>query len=335
MVKWSEEIKDQVKTLHTGGKSLRDISAETGISKSTIHSYIKSLSPETVIESVQQVNVPELIPVDKQEEMISNVEADNFMSDLLSTTPSLSVKTPAPKVSKKAVKNAENFMENLLSTEPKTPKARGHRQTVQKVTDDPQIKGDLIARITMNTQNFEPLLKDFLKPSKDAFLTGIHKKNCSELEVLLKSMETTRSVSNLTNQFMHFFHLGTQVIEVGTTQYLGMDTTGYSMALRQQNEEISMIMREMCLERVESFKKVTKPEIRLAMIMTTTLIGVNSQNAMRKMHNINQTNQPKEKKETPQPQPKNEILPNTTGQPPKPKSVTFIPDDKVSTFSDL
>ena len=129
---------------------------------------------------------------------------------------------------------------------------------------------------------------------------------------------------------MHFFFLGTNVIVVGTTQYLGMDTTGFSMALRQQQEEIQMIMKELCMDRVEHFKKVTKPEIRLAMIMTTTLIGVNTSNTMRKFQN-----QGHHKKETPPPPPKNEILPTPTGQPPKPNTVTFVPEDKVSTFNDL
>jgi hypothetical protein len=229
-------------------------------------------------------------------------------------------------------------MENLLAP-PKTPKPRVQRQVVQKVQDDPQIKGDMIARITMNVNNFEPLLKDFLKPTKDSFLTGLQKKSCGELEVLLKSMETTRSVTNLTNQFVHFFYLGTNILEVGTTQYLGMDTTGYSMALRQQQDEITMIMKELCMDRVESFKKVTKPEIRLAMIMTTTLLGVNASNQMRKLQNVQSTNQPKKQTPQPQPQPQaqpqNEILPQPAGQPPKPKVVTFIPDDKVSTFQDL
>jgi hypothetical protein len=331
MVKWSSEIQLQVKALHSEGKSLRDIATATGISKSTIHSFIKSLPSEP---TVQEVNVPEFNPEHIQEDMINNVDADNFMNDLLSTTPSLTVKTPEPKVSKKAKQSAENFMENLLTIEPKTPKVRGQRQIVQKVVEDPQVKGDMIARITMNINNFEPLLKDFLKPSKDAFLTSIQKKSSSELEVLLKSMETTRSISNLTNQFMHFFYLGTQIVEVGTTQYLGMDTTGFSMALRQQNDEIQMIMREVCMDKVETFKKVTKPEIRLAMIMTTTLIGVNAQNSMRKIQSIQQKQQqqPQPKKDN---TPKNEILPETNGQPPKPKVVTFIPDDKVSSFSDL
>jgi hypothetical protein len=333
MVKWSEEIKLQVTALHTAGKSLRDIATTTGISKSTVHSFIKSLPSDTeIVDSTQEVNVPEILTADIQEDMISNHEADTFVNDLLSSTPSISI--PVTGKSKKASKSAESFMENLLST-PKTPKPRGQRQVVQKVYDDPQIKGDMIARITMNVNNFEPLLKDFLKPTKDSFLIGIQKKSCGELEVLLKSMETTRSVTNLTNQFVHFFYLGTNIVEVGTTQYLGMDTTGYSMALRQQHDEITMIMKELCMDRVESFKKVTKPEIRLAMIMTTTLLGVNATNQMRKLQNVQSTNQPKKQTPQPQTQPINEILPQPAGQPPKPKVVTFIPDDKVETFNDL
>ena len=312
MVKWSSEVKMAVDALHSSGKSLREIASQTGVSKSTIHTYIKSLPSD----------VPELIVSDIQGDgMISHQEADTFVNELVSTVQVPTI--PATKASKKATKTAEDFMENLLSAKPKG-KAR---QVVQKEYEDPQIKGQMIAQITMNVNNFEPLLTDFLKPSKDSFLTGIQKKSCSELEVLLKTMETTRSVANLTNQFMHFFYLGTNVVEIGTTHYLGMDTQGFSMALRQQHEEIQMIMKEMCMNKVESFKKVTTPEIRLAMIMTTTLIGVNAQNSMRKMQKVDV---PKPRKETPEP--KNET---PSGQPPKPKVVTFVPEDTVSTFSDL
>jgi predicted transcriptional regulator len=314
-----------VDSLHSQGKSLREIASQTGVSKSTIHTYLKSIPSET---TVAENDVPKLIISDIQgDSMISHQEADTFVNELVS---SVQVPTiPATKTSKKATKTAEDFMENLLSSKTKG-KTRVSKQVVPKQYEDPQIKGELIARLTMNVNNFEPLLTDFLKPSKDVFLTSLQKKNCSELEVLLKTMETTRSVANLTNQFMHFFYLGTNVVEVGTTHYLGMDTQGFSMALRQQNDEIRMIMKEMCMNKVESFKKVTTPEIRLAMIMTTTLIGVNAQNSMRKKQKVDV---PKQKKETPEP--KNEILSTPSGQPPKPKIVSIIPDDTVSTFSDL
>ena len=328
MVKWSSDIKMVVDSLHSEGKSLREIASQTGVSKSTIHTYIKSLPSET---TVAENDVPKLIISDIQgDSMISHQEADTFVNELVS---SVQVPTiPSTKASKKATKKAEDFMENLFAEKPKGKArvARVARQVVQKQYDDPQVKGQMIAQITMNVNNFEPLLTDFVKPSKDSFLTGLQKKSCSELEVLLKTMETTRSVANLTNQFMHFFYLGTNVVEIGTTHYLGMDTQGFSMALRQQNDEIRMIMKEMCMNKVESFKKVTTPEIRLAMIMTTTLIGVNAQNSMRKMQKVDV---PKPKKDTPEP--KNEILPTPSGQPPKPKVVSFIPDDKFSTFSDL
>ena len=44
-----------------------------------------------------------------------------------------------------------------------------------------------------------------------------------------------------------------------------------------------MIMKEICLDKVDTFKKVQKPEYRLAMILTTTALGVSTQNQIKKL----------------------------------------------------
>lgn len=43
LVIWSDEIKDQVRTLRQSGKSIKDISMETGISKTSIWRFIKTM----------------------------------------------------------------------------------------------------------------------------------------------------------------------------------------------------------------------------------------------------------------------------------------------------
>lgn len=311
MVKWADETKQRVESMSKEGKSVREISKETSISKSAIHSFLTKLKGVPItsnsgtdilennnLELEQNTDMPQVPSVGS----IDELSATHFMGEILSKQDN--VERPY-KPTKETVK-ADNFLNSLISVEPapgsfgegeheepkrkmRLPKAPREPKTPRPqkeiVQVDHAFKGELIAKITMNVNNFEPLLKDFVKPSKEAFLTSLYKKPQAELESLLKTLETTRSVSNMSNQFMHFFWLGSNIVEVGTTQYMGIDTTGLSMALRQQQDEISMIMKEICLDKVDTFKKVQKPEYRLAMILTTTALGVSTQNQIKKLQN--------------------------------------------------
>jgi hypothetical protein len=306
MVKWANETKQRVESMSKEGKSVREISKETCISKSAIHSFLTKLKATPITNNSGTTDELENnnLELEQNTEMplpsvgsIDELSATTFMGEILQKQDN--VDRPY-KPTKETVK-ADNFLNSLLSMEPeedtdvpqrkirlpkapkepKTPKPP--REIMPMAQVDHAFKGELIAKITLNVNNFEPLLKDFVKPSKEAFLTSLYKKNQAELESLLKTLETTRSVSNMSNQFMHFFWLGSNIVEVGTTQYMGIDTTGLSAALRQQQEEISMIMKEICLDKVETFKKVQKPEYRLAMILTTTALGVSTQNQIKKL----------------------------------------------------
>lgn len=320
MTKWTEENKLKIRALQSEGLSLRQMSERTGLSKSSIHTFIKSEPPSLV---VQEVEIPTI-----QTEMINDHEANQFINEIIQPKPAPYPEARFPKAQKVKAEKADAFIDSLLSTV-KKPKAERKTKKIEE-PDDPVRKGEVIARITMNINNFEPLLRDFIKPSKDVFLTNLQKKSSTELETLLQSMETTRKVSNLTNQFTHFFYMGSNLLEVGTTQYLGFDTTGFSMALRQQQEEIQMIMREICMDKINTFEKATKPEVRLAMIMTTTLIGVNTTNQMKKMQRL--PAQPKPKQEAPKKEPE---LNGQNPNPPKPSVKMVIPEDTVQTFEDL
>jgi hypothetical protein len=341
MVKWADETQEQVRFMSATGKSIRDIAVETGKSKSAIHSFLKKST----------VSVPELNVGEIQNEMsIDNAMATQFINEIVHTSDT--IPAPTAKQTKESIQ-ADSFLESLLITPKEKPepkaKAKGRRKTNESffsndfsntvVVDTSAEKGLLIANITMNVNNFEPLLKDFIKPNKDSFLAGLYKKSLSELQSLLKTLETTRSVGNLTNQFLHFFYLGSNIVEVGTKQFLNMDTTGLTQALKQQNEEIAMIMKEICMERVDTFKKVQKPEIRLAMILTTTAIGISSQNQMRALQ-MPRVSKPEAKKPSSEEvRPAVTEAPQNKGQPKKPSGTvlhkTLIPEEEQEKFNDL
>lgn len=344
MTKWSEENKDKAKKLLSEGRSLRDMSKELGISKSAIHSFFNKNKLVSEPPRPEENTIENNITIEYKDTMdIDELTANQFMGEILGTKDK--VERPAPTAKQmKQVAKADDFLNSLLEPEveapakpTKTPRGRKAKvpenQFIQVHQEDTtaSMKGDLIAKITMNVNNFEPLLKDFVKPTKEAFLTGLYKKSLSELESLLKTLETTRSVSNMSNQFLHFFWLGSNMVEVGSP-HIGLDTTGLTNALKQQQDEIQMIMKEICMDRVDTFKKIQKPEYRLAMILTTTAIGISTQNQMRKL----------------QPQLQQQVMEKRTSLPPavaQPKEKievktpvlhkTLIPEDTKVQFNDL
>lgn len=140
-------------------------------------------------------------------------------------------------------------------------------------------RAEIIAKITLNCNSFEPLLTDYLKPSKDAVLSGLPKRSFSDLETFLKTLEYARSVANLTNQMRHLCFMSAQAIEIGSRQ-LGMKTQGYADTIRAQDTEIRLILKEIAMERAASLQSIQRPELRLALILSTSLLATDSQNRL-------------------------------------------------------
>ena len=69
------------------------------------------------------------------------------------------------------------------------------------------------------------------------------------------------------------------MIEVATKRF-GMRTEGYAQALQAQEVELQMILREIAVERAESLSKFQRPEIRLAVLLSTTLLGLDNANRL-------------------------------------------------------
>jgi hypothetical protein len=78
---------------------------------------------------------------------------------------------------------------------------------------------------------------------------------------------------------------GANFIELGTQRFLGLKTQGYAQQLRQQEAEIQSCLREIAINNVESYKKIEKPEMRLATVLVTTLLATDSRNRLEGMRN--------------------------------------------------
>ena len=98
--------------------------------------------------------------------------------------------------------------------------------------------------------------------------------------ILLRVIERARLVGNMTNQFKHIFWMTTSALEAGAP-IIGVKAQGLNQALRVQQEEIQLILKEMALDRADSFEQAQRPEIRLAFLVSTTLLSVDGLNRMK------------------------------------------------------
>jgi uncharacterized protein YdbL (DUF1318 family) len=204
---------------------------------------------------------------------ISHEVANEFVKDMESVQ--------EPIAGTKNAASAEAFLDKLVkSVKPKVSRPPSASRSAPKEPDDPAAKSELIGKITLNANAFESLLKEHLVPTKEAFLAGLGKKSAEELSVVLKTMEYARSVGNLTNQLRHLTFMAASAVELGSKS-VGLKTEGYANALRAQDDEIRMILQEIAMERASSFQKYQRPELRLAMLFSTTLLATDSQNRLK------------------------------------------------------
>jgi len=260
-----------IQALAAEGKSTRAIALETGIGKSSVARYAAmQQEPKLVIGEMS----------------IEPDAARSFLADLGTEAPPASLKTDLVPPTSKLKNNprAAQLAESLLmDSRPRAPVRRPEPLPMPLPLPPPPPPPDtaqVIAQIQMNVQNFAPLLKHITHEQPQAFLESLYKKSPDELTMLLKVIEKTRLIGNLSNQFKHMFWMSTSAVEIGT-QLAGLKSQGLGDALRIQEQEINMILREMALERADSFANAQRPEIRLAFMVSTTLLSVDTMNRMK------------------------------------------------------
>ena len=229
--------------------------------------------PTPVPEIAPTPDVPEAVEQSGPTMIINEAVANTFMAEI--------ERLPSPPEVKVEAARA-NLVKKLASS---ITAARKRPPTIRSITSAPPPeaeaveRAEVIAKITLNCNSFEPLLGDYLKPSKDAVLAGLPKRSLSDLETFLKTIEYARTVSNLTNQMRHLCYMSAQAIEMGSRR-MGLKTQGYAESIRAQDTEIRLILKEIAMERAASLQTIQRPELRLALILSTTLLATDSQNRL-------------------------------------------------------
>lgn len=146
---------------------------------------------------------------------------------------------------------------------------------VAEIEEDIALRSRTLSRIYLNVINFRELLP-FIK-DKDKFLQGLHKKTTRELVSLAGLIETQRSLGNVATQMKNAFFIVAKGTEFGCAR-LGMKVDGFADDLRQKERELEMIFQEIAVEQADNLKTYTTPQMRLAMIFTSSLMLCDSRN---------------------------------------------------------
>jgi len=300
-MKLTEEQRNTILSSASEGKTSREIAVEMGLAKSTVWGLISRVAKQqerAEQEALIEESMPEVV-----EEMMSTLidsgRASEFVANIGAALPPI----PAPPtansiVEAKTLNKRIAIAESFMTMEPDLllpPSTRRSRSTIRMPTvieelaveapvrpktpaPTPSSKADIISRISMNVESFEPLLKSVLLPDKHTFMNSLYNKSEAQLETLLAVVVKTRTLANITNQLRHTVYMVAQGAEIATTAFLGMKTQGFATTLSTQDEEIKMILREIALEQLETFDKLQRPELRLALLFSTTLLATDSAN---------------------------------------------------------
>lgn len=140
-------------------------------------------------------------------------------------------------------------------------------------------RAEVTQKIIFNIQHFGPQLEVITGPNREAFIQTLAQMPLSQLKETLSILERTRSVGNIASGFKHVFYVAGQATETAS-QFMGMSTQGFTNQLRAQDEEVTMIMKELAIEQWERLKVMDSPQMRLGMLFCMTLIQVDTRNKL-------------------------------------------------------
>ena len=140
-------------------------------------------------------------------------------------------------------------------------------------------RAEVIQKIIFNLQHFGTQLEIITGPNREQYIQTLPSMSVPQLRETLTTLERTRSVGNIANGFKHVFYMLGQATETAT-QFIGMTTQGFTSQLKAQEEEVSMIMKEIAIEQWERLKVMDSPQVRLGMLFCMTLIQVDTRNKL-------------------------------------------------------
>lgn len=308
-------IPDKVKAVlrdYRSGKasSATELAKLHGVSRSAVYRLLKKEgdAPELKVTEKQAVEKPQ--GEEQREESGTLMEdlfskAEQFANTLGLPEQAGKVLNEEPKDAKAEKENEEQLdalMDAMMGTppqglsfnlpvglqeaidEPMTPRPRTTLRRMEPEQEvRPQVtearRAEIVQKIVFNIQHFGPQLEVITGANREAFLQTLPALSTPQLSETLTTLERTRSVGNIANGFKHLFYVAGQATETAT-QFAGMSTQGFTAQLRAQDEEVTMIMKELAIEQWERLKVMDSPQVRLGMLFCMTLVQVDTRNKL-------------------------------------------------------
>jgi hypothetical protein len=174
----------------------------------------------------------------------------------------------------------DGFMSNMsqgMSVPMTVPMTLPQPAVPQPEPEQPRLnREDLIQRIVFNVQHFGSLLTTLTGPPKE-FIESLTLKDSYTLKHLLTTLERTRSIGTISAGFKQVFYIASQGVEVAS-RLVGVKSQGFTSQLQQQDEEITMCMKEIAMAEYERLKQLDSPQARLGILFCLTLAQTHTRN---------------------------------------------------------
>lgn len=169
--------------------------------------------------------------------------------------------------------------------EPPSQKTRAPRKSAARFLEEPEVsespvlKQDLIQRIIFNVENFGSLLNTIVGSDVQVFIATLNNLSTADLEKTLAVLERTRSIGNIANGLKQTLLMVASATEVATSM-VGVKAQGFAERLKTEDQQLTMIMKEIAIENWERVKKMDSPTARLGVLFCVTLAQTDSINRL-------------------------------------------------------
>jgi len=257
---------------------MREIASQLKIGKSSVSHILKQARvPETDDLPPPETLIPEVV----EGPSMSISETDLFLK---------SIQAPEPEGEEVDIEK-EAFIRKMANSirQPKLPEAEEEEEEQEPEPEPEQPKrlkpvpkapepdrGTLIAKISSLVLTFAPILTNHVKdPAK--FIEQLARKPLEDLQTTLQLLDSVKTIHNGAQGMYHMFGMIAGAVELGGSK-LHLQTSGYQAAIMSQGEELKRIFQEIAYNNVDKIRRLQSPEARLALLMTQTLLAIDSRN---------------------------------------------------------
>ena len=282
MPRVNKEIRTRVLSEHKAKRtSVAELAKSHGISRSAVYRILDAEKKSQMPEHSEQSDADNDDDRERKSQSFFS-RNEKFAEDLGLQEVKLKMDDDrGPVRSDEEIDNViDGFMSNMsqgMSMPMSVPMTLPQPAVPQPEPEQPRLnREDLIQRIVFNVQHFGSLLTTLTGPPKE-FIESLTLKDSYTLKHLLTTLERTRSIGTISAGFKQVFYIASQGVEVAS-RLVGVKSQGFTSQLQQQDEEITMCMKEIAMAEYERLKQLDSPQARLGILFCLTLAQTHTRN---------------------------------------------------------